>query len=308
MRLIILISLNFLIFFLNFGCGFCSYYREGKEGWWWYKEYKKEEKRNEKRVEKKQEEKESSKKENKEEQKERPFSPAKPLTEYTYEELLKMPVSEFKKIFDYYRDLAISDPTNETNVYYFYNLVDIARKKSLLFMSQVMNVMDKYPELNVGKDVPTTFAGRRKMFALQREAVEKALKDLRDKFGLILFVKEGCSYCDIQIEMMKYFIGKGIPVKIVDISYEQGAINKFGIETVPMIILVDKKTGHYLPIGVGVISAMELEDRIARLYGVLRGEKDLLQGSLFDFEKGTSLDPFEPPPLFKKNKDSGGKK
>jgi conjugal transfer pilus assembly protein TraF len=280
---------------------FSAFYNseESKQGWWWYKEEKKKEEKNKKEVKKETQElqeKEITKKEEKE------WKPTKPLEEYTYEELLKMPAEDFRKLFNYYRDLAVSDPTNEKNIYYFYNLVDVARKKSLIFMAQAMQVLNKYPELNVLKDVATVNPAIKNTFELQREEERNVLKKIGEDFGLVVFVKEGCSYCDIQLSIMKYFISEGVPVKIVDVSRDPSAISKFAIETVPTIILVSRKTGNYLPIAVGVVSAAELYKRITTYSGYLAGEKEVGQIYLYDFQKGTSLDPYTPPPLFKKKK------
>lgn len=293
---------SFLMWFFCFAEG-VAFYSGEKEGWWWYQDFKKEEKKEEKKKQEKvvnKESKEKKKEEQKTEEKEiTEWKPKKPLSEYTYEELLKMHPKEFSKMLEYYKDRAIQDPTNETAVYEYYNLLDVARKKSLLFMAQTMNVMNKYPELNVRKDVPTINPAIRKSYELQREEEKKTLAKLNQDIGLILFVKEGCPYCEVQLEIMKYFISQGIPVKVVNVAYDRGAISRFGIETVPTIILVHRETGAYYPIAVGVTSVAELEARIATLYKALKGEKDVLQGYLYEYQEGTSLDPYTPPPMFK---------
>jgi len=282
-----------------------AYYDGEKKGWWWYAEPKKEEAKEEKKEVKKKEKKEEKKKEEKKEAKqeeEKEWKPSKPLEAYTYEELLKMPVKDFTKLFNYYRDLAISDPTNEKNIYYFYNLVDVARKKSLLFMANAMHVMNKYPELNVGKDVPTINPALKKKAELERTEEKRKLQKIGKNIGLIVFVKEGCPYCEVQLSIMDYFISQGIPVKVVDVDMDSSAVSRFAITTVPTIILVHKETGRYLPIAVGATSATELYERIATVSGYLENEKEAGQAYLYDFQKGTSLDPYVSPPLFKRNK------
>ncbi|MBO8143567.1 MAG: conjugal transfer protein TraF [Thermodesulfobacterium sp.] len=287
----ILLLLPLLFLFLAGENLFAFYNTAEKKGWWWYKEEK----------EKKEKEKKPAKKEIKKEEKkqEEAWKPPKPLEEYTYDELLKMPVSEFKKLFNYYKELAVSDPTNEKYVYYYYNLLDVARKKALIFMAQSMNVLSKYPELNVRKDVPTINPAIKKTFELQREEEKKALREIGENFGLIVFVKEGCPYCEIQLSIMKYFTSQGIPVKVVDVSKDDRAVSRFGIEVVPTIILVHRESGNYFPVAVGATSASELYQRIATISGYLEGRKKIGQTYLYEFQKGTSLDPYTPPPLFK---------
>lgn len=287
---------NFLLLLLLFlflanGELFAFYNAGEKEGWWWYKEEKKKKEKEKKQVKRK------LKREEKKQ--EEAWKPSKPLEKYTYEELLRMPVSEFKKLFNYYKELAVSDPTNEKYVYYYYNLLDVARKKALLFMAQSMNVLSRYPELNVRKDVPTINPAIKKTFELQREEEKKVLREIGENFGLIVFVKEGCPYCEIQLSIMKYFTSQGIPVKVVDVSKDDRAVSRFGIEVVPTIILVHKESGNYFPIAVGATSASELYQRIATISGYLEGRKKIGQTYLYEFQKGTSLDPYTPPPLFK---------
>ncbi|MEM1660974.1 MAG: conjugal transfer protein TraF [Candidatus Bathyarchaeia archaeon] len=281
--------------------GYCFYGESKKQGWWWYKDYVKEEKEEKIKEVKKEEKREEKKEEEVKEAKKEEF---KPLTEYSYEELLKMPVEQFQRLFNYYRDLAISDPSNETNVYYFLNLVDVARKKALIFMATTQNVLNKYPELDVRKDVPLIYPAIRVSMEMQREEERASLSQLRDEIGLVLFVKRGCPYCDVQKEIIKHYLAEGVPVKIVDIEVEKGAVSRFGIVSVPTLGLVVKRTGEFYPLGSGVIALSEIDARIARVLGIVRGEKDPSQSFLYQHQLGTSLDPKVPPPLFRKKMEN----
>ena len=267
----------------------------GKEGYWWY-EVKKEKEKEEK---KKQEVKAEKKTERKEKKNEEEWKPEKPLEAYTYKELLKMPVSKFRKLLNYYRDLAISNPT-EKNVYYYYNLVDVARKKALLFMAQTMNVMYKYPSLYVGKDVPVIDPGIQAEFKQKKESDFAFLEELKKDFGLILFVKEGCPYCEVEKKIVSYLFSQGVPVKIVDVSVRPDVVERFAIQAVPTAILVYRKTGKYLPVAVGIVSLSELERNMATAASFLKGKKKEGQLFLYDFQKGSTLDPYTPPPLWRK--------
>jgi len=300
-----------LLLFLFITSTFSLAYYDGSEkrGWWWYRAEKKEEVKEEKKEVKKQDKKEKKKEEKKEvkQEEEKEWKPPKPLEAYTYEELLKMPVKDFQKLFNYYRDLAVSDP-NERNLYYFYNLVDVARKKALLFMANAMYVMNKYPELNLNKDIPTTNPGLKLTAHLQVQEEEALLKRLSDDFGLIFFVKASCPYCRLQYGVANYFKKRGYNVKIVDLDTEPEAARVFGIEVVPTTILVYQKTGQFIPVAVGAVSVDELRQSIVKSMGYLEGTREPGQIYLYEFEKGSQLDPYTPPPLFKKNRKEGGKK
>jgi conjugal transfer pilus assembly protein TraF len=286
-----------------------GYYKDdGKRGWWWYEDpVKKEEE--EKRVEAKKEvKKEEAKKEEekKEEVKKEEKAVAKgegikPLHEYSYEELLRMPIEEFRKIYEYYKELAVSNPTEE-NLYYFYNILDVARKKALLFTMQAMYVWQKYPELaEVVRDVPIVFPG---LYAKHEEItreVEGYLHGRRGEYGLVVFVSDRCPYCKAQLGILRIFIEQyGWDVKVVNVDYDRKAVAVFGIETVPSIILVSRRTGEWFPLSVGVVSLYELKDRI--YLAIRRIEGDLQPGrwGLYRFQEGTSLDPFKPSPLWDK--------
>jgi conjugal transfer pilus assembly protein TraF len=285
-----------------------GYYKdEGKRGWWWYEEPMKEEEEEKKKEVKKEEvkkeevKKEEVKKEEAKKEEKMKEEEVKPLHEYSYEELLRMPVDKFKKVYEYYERLAVSNPTEE-NLYYFYNILDVARKKALLFTMQAMYVWQKYPELaEVQKDVPVVMPG---VYAKREEIskeVESYLYARRGEYGLVVFVSERCPYCKAQLGILRTFIEQyGWDVKIVDVNYDKRAVAAFGIETVPSIIIVSRRTGEWFPLSVGVVSLYELKERI--YLAVRRIEGDLQPGrwGLYKFQEGTSLDPFKPSPLWNK--------
>jgi conjugal transfer pilus assembly protein TraF len=288
-----------------------GYYKDdGRKGWWWYEDpVKKEEeaKRREVRKEeaRKEEKKEEAKKEEVRKEEARKEEEVKPLHEYSYEELLRMPVDKFKKIYEYYEKLAVSNPTEE-NLYYFYNILDVARKKALLFTMQAMYVWQKYPELaEVAKDVPTVMPGvYAKREEISRE-VEGYLNARRGEYGLVVFVSERCPYCKAQLGILRTFIENyGWEVKVVDVDYDKRAVAVFGIETVPSIIIVSRRTGEWFPLSVGVISLYELKERI--YLAVRRIERDLEPGrwGLYKFQEGTGLDPLKPSPLWDKKNNN----
>ncbi|MEM3580405.1 MAG: conjugal transfer protein TraF [Candidatus Bathyarchaeia archaeon] len=259
-----------------------------KEGWWWYKDSVKPEKKEE-----------TKKEDKKPEQPVQAFTP-KPLKEYSYEELLYMHPDEFAKIYDYYLKKAVQKPTEES-VYEFYNLQDVARKKALLFSHLSGYVWQKYPELSTERDVPISGPGMTK----QRDLVAEELKAYArrvSQFGYVVFVQPGCGYCEAQLKILKYAEADGIPVKVVDISRAPSVRAKFAIEVTPTIIVVDQKTGQYLPISAGVVSLDEIYTRTARAIRLMSGEESPARYGIYEFQKGTSLDPLEPPPLWRDKK------
>lgn len=266
-----------------------AYYKAPtKEGWWWYKDYQKS-----KKEEAKEEDKET-------EQPAQAFIP-KSLREYSYEELLYMHPDEFAKIYDFYLKKAVQKPTEES-VYEFYNLQDVARKKALLFAHYAGYVWQKYPELSTERDVPISGPGITKRRDLIVKELQEYAKKNASEFGYVVFVQPGCGYCDSQLKILKYAESDGIPVKVVDISKNPSVQAKFGVEVTPTIIVVDQKTGQYMPISSGVVSLDEIYTRTARAIRLMTGGDDPARYGIYDFQKGTSLDPLEPSPLWKKEK------
>ena len=274
------------------------YKNSGKEGWWWYKDYVKEQKKEEK---KKQQTEQA-----KQEPKQEPKTEIKPLQEYSFQELMQMHPEELKKIYEHYLNLAVQKPTEE-NVYNFYNIQDVVRKKSLAFANVSGYVWQKYPELSTEKDVPIVGPGITQKARLTMQEIQSYVRSVNQDFGLIVFVAPGCHYCETQLGILKYAERDGVYVKVVDIAQNLVAKAKFGIETTPTIILVDKNSGQYMPISSGVVSLEDIYIRIEKAMRVLRGEKPEHYG-IYEYQKGGGLDVTTPPPLWKDKKvNKGGK-
>jgi conjugal transfer pilus assembly protein TraF len=277
-----------------------GYYKdEAKRGWWWYEEFvkKEEEKKKEKTKEVK---KEAQKEEAKKEAPKKEEDVIRPLYEYSYEELLRMPIDKFKRIYEYYENLAVSNPTEE-NLYYYYNILDVARKRALLFTMQSMYVWQKYPELSTARDVPTVLPGLYAKQEAMGQEVDSYVGGKRWDYGLIVFVSERCPYCKAQLSIIRTFVENyGWEVKVVDIDYDKRAVSVFGIEVTPSIILVSKRTGEWFPLSSGVISMAEIKERIYLAVRRLEGDLQPEKWGLYRFQEGTSLDPLKPSPLWDK--------
>ena len=275
-----------------------GYYKDTpKKGWWWYEDPVKEQPEKEEKPKAKIEE-QSKQEERKEEKQE---EPVKPLYEYTYEELLRMPVEKFKKIYEHYENLAVSNPTEE-NVYYYYNILDIARKKSLLFTMQSMYVWQKYPELSTARDVPVIPPGIYKKTEAMESEIMSYVRSKKDNYGLILFASTKCPYCSIQLNILNRFVRDyGWDLKVIYLDYDKKAAEVFGIETVPSIILVHRDSGEWFPVSSGVVSIQEIQERILVSVRQIEGDIQPEKWGLYKFQENTSLDPLQPSPLWDKN-------
>lgn len=296
---VVIFLIIMLIFPVNFSYGVQQkeqkqvepYYKgKTKEGWWWYEDFYKEEKKQEPETKASPEEPEQK----------QAFTP-KPLKEYTYDELLYMHPDEFSKLYDYYLKKAVQRPTEE-NVYEFYNLMDVARKKALLFSYYAGYVWQKYPELSTERDIPIVGPGIDQKRDLIRKELQKYKAKNASEYGYLVFVKPGCGYCDTQLKILRYAETDGVPIKIINVDENPLAAERFAVEVTPTIIVVDQKTGKYMPISAGVISLDEIYTRTARAIRIMAGESPNRYG-IYEFQKGTSLDPLEPSPLWKKKQN-----
>jgi len=267
----------------------------GERGWWWYKDEKKEKEPPE-QVQRPEQKVEIPEKVAKEEDKKEEILP---LEKYTYEELLYMDPEKFNKIFTHYLHQAIKEP-NEQNMFYFFNILDVARKKAALFSNMYAYTMQKYSQYLPTTAYPLAYPG----IAKRAEQIDTEVKEYvfgkKDMYGLIVFLKSGCPYCQVQLNILKRAEQQGLRVKKVYYESNPDIVTKFGIEMFPTIIMVHKD-GRYIPIGSGVVSLDDIYKAIARGLRIFEGDKTGRFG-LYEFQQGTPLDPYEPPPLWRKNK------
>ncbi|MEM4134385.1 MAG: conjugal transfer protein TraF [Candidatus Micrarchaeia archaeon] len=275
------------------------YKGRSQRGWWWYEDP-------EKKVEPQKLKKQEKITEVPETKKQDFKKKIKPLKDYKYEELLYMPVDEFKEIYNYYLELAVGNPSEE-NIYNFYNIQDVMRKKALLFTTRSMYVWQKYPELSTARDVPVAYPGLVAKKEEMKREISSVLASKKGDYGLILFISPTCPYCKTQAEIVKMIQNYyGWDIKIVDITKDKQAPAVFAIEVVPTLILVHRESGNWLPVGTGVVPLMDLETNILLAVRNIEGASEAKWG-LYQFQENTSLDPLEPSPLWKKGSQKPGK-
>jgi len=259
-----------------------DYYSDSKQGWWWYdRDKKQEETAEEKEPDEGPKQKKKAKK-----------YPS--LKEYTYEQMWDMDPAEFQELFDGFRAKAVRRPT-ENNVKEYYQMSEIARKKALAFTNTSDYVWQKYPELSVKADYPVTPPGMIAKSSMEKKERKQILQQNRDNFALVVFTKPGCSYCETEDKILKWFSSNtGWVVKNVDITQQPGMAARFGISITPTLIMIQKGNQDYTPISAGVVTAEELEDRTYRTVRLMRGDTTPDQYSLHEFQRGGGFDTAPP--------------
>jgi len=258
------------------------FFSDRKRGWWWYE-------KEPAKPEKKKEESGTRVKVN--------------LDNYTYQELWNMYPDDFQKILKIVLRQAVQNPSVK-NVKDYLTMQDISKRKSMVFSSVVGYVGQTNPDFSINETYPTTAPGRRALTAMNLNEKNNTINEARGRFALIMFNRDGCSFCESQSEILAYFEDYfGWSIRKVNISRQPDVAARFNIEKVPEIIIVSRKTGDYMPISVGTVSMNELKDRIYRSIRMMDGKIGPEQWYIHDFEKDTSMDPLK---IVKRNTENTG--
>ena len=246
------------------------FYEDRKQGWYWYE---KELNPQKKKVEKKYRKRRLPK-----------------LSDFTMKELWDMYPDDFQKLLNTFMKKAVQDPT-EQNVLEYLTLQDIARRKSLAYASVVSYVEQKHPELSNKTVYPITAPGQAAVVKMRAQEEEQTLLNARDEFALIMFSREGCEFCTAQKSILAYFVEKyGWPVRTIDIDRNPNMAARFNITMTPTIIIVEKRSGNYMPVSVGVVSMSELSLRLYRTIRYMKGKITPEQWFMHEYERGKTND------------------
>lgn len=251
------------------------FYQDTKRGWFWYEDPPPQQDRQ---------------KDDRKEQKTPRRLPS--LDQYSINELWNMYPDDFQELLNVLQKKAVQAPT-ETNIMEYLTMQDIARRKALAYTSATMYVTQKHGELfNVNHVYPTAGPGITARVQLQRDEISGTINRAGKDHALIFFVKQGCGFCEKQAQILAYFRDKyGWPIKTVDIGRNINAATRFNITITPTLLLVTKGQSNYMTVSSGVIALTELERKLYRairyLQGSTRGDNFLM----YDFQKGSALDP-----------------
>jgi len=247
-----------------------SFYKEKKQGWYWYQKDPEERKL-----------------------KEQPKRKLPRLEDYTSQELWDMYPDDFQELLNTFMKKAVQSPDEKTVMEYLI-MQDIARRKSLAFASVMSYVDQKNQELGTQSVYPITAPGQSAVVAIRVREQEETIASGRNQFALIMFTRPGCEFCESQQSILEFFINKyGWPVRTVDMDEYPNMAAKFDVTMTPTIIMVDKNSGKSMPISIGVISMSDLALKLYRSIRYMRGEITPQQWFMHDFEKGKSNDPLK---------------
>ena len=107
------------------------------------------------------------------------------------------------------------------------------------------------------------------------------MQTLNQRYGLFFFYSSGCSFCHKYSPILKVFADTyGIEVMAISMdggvlpewpntAVNQGRAERFGLagKGVPATVLFDNQTKTLIPVGFGLLTISELEERIYTLIG-----------------------------------------
>lgn len=260
-----------------------QYYRDYKRGWYWYEQEKAKPKKDEKT--------------------EKPKHRIPSMKDYTIEVLWNMHPDDFQPLLLDFQKKAVMNPS-EQNVKEYYDIQDIARRKSLAFSNATAYVMQKYPELNVANDYPTATPGRAALTRMQSGEIKGKLTRAKGDFGLIYFYSPSCQYCIEQGKIVGMFENHyGWEIKRVNRDEEVRLADMFNVRMVPYLVLIYRYGKDAIPVAAGVTSLADMEERIYRGVRLLAKEITPEEYSTYDFQKGRTFDTGVP---LRKEQTSGG--
>jgi len=254
-----------------------DYYSDSEHGWWWG------DRDEEPPVEKKQKRPQAKKKKE-------PYIPP-PLSSLNYKDVWNLHPDQFLQLQETYKKKAVQDPT-EDNVQDYYELQEIARKKALAFQNTSKYVWQKHPELTVSNmDYPTNTPGNLSRVGAVNDEKSSKLRQYKDDYALVYFYQNGCSYCEDQKNILKWFQDRnGWIIKEVNIETNPALAAKVGVTTTPTTILIKKGRDDYFPVSAGVSTAEDITDKTYRAIRIMSNDMKPEEYSGYEFQKGGSFD------------------
>jgi conjugal transfer pilus assembly protein TraF len=248
-----------------------KFYDVAKQGWFWYEEPAPEPEKEEATP---------------------PMSrPVPSLGDYSTQQLWDMHPDDFQDLLMEFQKKAVQRPTEE-NVRDYLTMQDLARRKAAAYANVASYVIQKYADLDVGREYPVAAPGVIARVKMQKEEISATIQDAAADHALLYFASQDCSYCQEQQQILRYFTDRyGWQIKEIDVDAKPAIAARFGIQTTPSLLLIAKDRPDYIPVASGVVALDELERSLYRSIRLLNGQITPQEYSVYDFQKGGGLDP-----------------
>ena len=176
------------------------------------------------------------------------------------------------------RAAAILDPSREKVTAYL-RLQQETLQRAAAFSDAFRRTVWATPELDYTLKRPVGALAKRLWSDERRQARDRALARLGERYGLIYLGHAGCGACRVFGPLLRAFsIRHGLDVLAVSLTGEalegwpeavpdDGRAARLGLAggPVPAVVLFDTKTKRVLPVGFGAMAEDELAERIFAL-------------------------------------------
>jgi conjugal transfer pilus assembly protein TraF len=170
---------------------------------------------------------------------------------------------------------AILEPSSE-NVIAYIRFQREQLDRSSMFSDVWQRALWQGPDLDYTLERPVSTLGKRQWGDARKADRDRAMASLSARYGLFYFFAQSCGPCEVMSPIIKSVADTfGITVRAISTdggpsksfpryTVETNQRQKMGIEArmTPAVVLWDSATNRPIPIGYGVMSADELQDRI----------------------------------------------
>lgn len=181
-----------------------------------------------------------------------------------WEAVWTMHPNDFSDLIDDVKHYAIMYPTQE-NVKDYLQMQSIALDRSKMFMTAATMVSQTNPDLSRESTFPISAVGQNELHRQRQANTDSILQQNRDYYALLYFYSPTCSACTRQTPILEMFEQEtGWYIKPVDVNEEQAAAMRFGIESTPTLIMIDRNSPNWIMIGSAILSLPEIKERLVR--------------------------------------------
>ena len=187
-------------------------------------------------------------------------------------------IDEMRKALEEARATAILDPST-ANVTAYLRLQQETLQRAAAFSDAFRRTVWATPEVDYTLKRPVGALAKRLWSDERRQARDRTLANLGERYGLIYLGHAGCAGCKVFGPLLRAFaLRHGLDVLAVSLTGEalegwpeavpdNGRAQKLGLAgaPVPAVVLFDTKTKRVLPVGFGVMAEDQLAERIFTL-------------------------------------------
>jgi conjugal transfer pilus assembly protein TraF len=210
---------------------------------------------------------------------------AQALTQEEEIQIAKVELNNIKQKLEDLRIAAVINPT-EANIKSYLAFQKEQIDRASAFSKKWQEVVWQTPSLDSLVKNPISTIGNEVNSEIKRKGIEKSLAQLNKRYGLFFFYSSQCVYClkfssiiktfaeYYNLEVMAVSMDGGILPEWPSSVVNKGQAERLGMtgKPVPAVILFDSQNKKIIPVGFGLLTVDQLEERIHQLVSQNSGE------------------------------------